>query len=59
VYRRAWLTDGRMNQSTETGVTGMPTRFTGSTNTNSDESIHDIKHLLRPNLAAGRGFHRG
>jgi hypothetical protein len=50
VYRRAWETDGRINQYTETGVSLRPSRYVGNTNTNSDEHITDIRFLLRPNL---------
>ena len=50
VYRRAWLGDGRMNQYSETGVSLKPSRFVGNTNTRSDETITDIRFLLRPNL---------
>jgi hypothetical protein len=50
VYRRAWESDGRINQYTETGVSLRPSRYVGNTNTNSDEHITDIRFLLRPNL---------
>ena len=53
VYRRAWLTDGRINHFSETGLSSVSTRFEGNTNTRSDETIHDIKHLLRRNLMQG------
>ena len=53
VYRRAWETDGRINQYTETGATTRPTRFLGNTNTGSDEHISDISMLMRPNLLGG------
>ena len=53
VYRRAWETDGRINQYTETGATTRPTRFLGHTNTGSDEHIADISVLMRPNLLVG------
>jgi hypothetical protein len=56
VYRRAWLTDGRMNHFSDSGMSMVPSRFAGSTNTNSNETIHDIKHLLRPNLLSGPQF---
>lgn len=56
VYRRAWMTDGRLNHFSETGVSSMPSRFEGSTNTRSDEVIHDIRFTLRPNLRAGKGM---
>lgn len=56
VYRRAWMTDGKINHFTETGVTNFPSAFVGSTNTNSDETIHDIRFLLRPNLNVGKTF---
>jgi hypothetical protein len=56
VYRRAYLTDGRINHFTETGVSNIPSRFVGDTNTNSDETIRDIKYLLRPNLNTGKSF---
>jgi hypothetical protein len=56
VYRRAYLTDGRINHFTETGVSNVPTRFKGDTNTGSNETIHDIKVLLRTNLNIGKFF---
>lgn len=56
VYRRAWMTDGRLNHFSETGVSALPSRYEGSTNTRSDEIIHDIRYTLRPNLRAGKGM---
>lgn len=56
VYRRAFFTDGRMNAYADTGVSAIPTRFTGDTNTRSDEHIHSIQVLLRPNLRTGKTF---
>jgi hypothetical protein len=56
IYRRAWLTDGRINHFADTGVSRIPSKFEGSTNTGSNETIHDLKHLLRPNLGVGKGF---
>lgn len=57
VYRRAWESDGRINQYTETEGGIGRSRFVGSTNTGTDEHITDIRHLLRPNLlrASPRG----
>jgi len=56
VYRRAWLTDGRINHFADTGLSNVPTRFEGHTNTGSNETIHDIRHLLRPSVSSGKGF---
>ena len=58
VYRRAWEGDGygRMGPFAETGVSAVPSRFVGNTNTRSDETIHDISVLMRPNLRVGRFF---
>ena len=56
VYRRAWQSDGRINHFTETGLSLLPSRFRGNTNTGSDETIRDIRVLLRPNLNVGRYF---
>lgn len=56
VYRRAWLTDGRINHFTETGLSRIPSKFEGHTNTGSNETIHSLSHMLRPNLAQGKGF---
>lgn len=56
VYRRAYMSDGRMNAFSESGVSAMGSKYAGSTNTGSDETIHDIKHLLRPNLKSGKTF---
>jgi hypothetical protein len=50
------MTDGRINHFSETGLSALPSQFAGSTNTRSDETIHDIKVLLRPNLSTGKGF---
>ena len=57
VYRRAWESDGRINQYTETEGGIGRSRFVGSTNTGTDEQITDIRRLLRPNLlrASPRG----
>jgi len=56
VYKRAFETDGRMNAFVDTGVSAKSTRYRGSTNTGSNETIHNIKHLLRPNLKSGKTF---
>lgn len=56
VYRRAWLTDGRINHFTDTGTSAVPSAFEGHTNTRSNEVIHHISHLLRPNLRVGKTF---
>lgn len=56
VYRRAWLTDGRINHFTETGLSRIPSKFEGHTNTGSNETIHSLSHMLRPNLSQGKGF---
>jgi hypothetical protein len=56
VYRRAWMTDGRINHFTEVGVSAAPSAFVGNTNTGTNESIKDIRFLLRPNLLYGKGF---
>jgi hypothetical protein len=53
VYRRAWETDGRINQYTDTGASTCPSRFAGNTNTGTDENILDISLLMRPNLLVG------
>lgn len=56
VYRRAFFTDGRMNASADTGVSSIPTRFRGSTNAGSNETIHSISVALRPGLRSGKSF---
>jgi hypothetical protein len=56
VYRRAYESDGRINAFSETGVSAKSTQYHGSTNTGSNETIHNIKHLLRPNLKTGKTF---
>ena len=56
VYKRAYETDGRINAFADTGVSAKSTRYRGSTNTGSNETIHNIKHLLRPNLKSGKTF---
>lgn len=50
------MTDGRINHFTEVGVSSMPSQYIGNTNTQSEETIHDIRFLLRPNLNVGKGF---
>lgn len=40
----------------ESGISMIPSRFDGNTNTNSNETIHDIKNLLRPGLLSGPQF---
>jgi len=42
--------DGRINGDTDTRA---GRAFTGSTNTGTDETIHDISVLMRPNLRSG------
>lgn len=59
VYRRAWFTDGRMNHFSDTMISGIPSSFEGDTNTGSNETIADIKVLLRPNLRYGQGMKVG
>jgi hypothetical protein len=56
VYRRAFFTDGRMNAYADTGVSSIPTRFRGNTNTSTNETIHNISVTLRPNLRSGKSF---
>lgn len=53
VYRRAWMTDGRMNAFSDTGVSARPTRYAGNTNTNTNEVIHSVGSVLRPSLHHG------
>lgn len=55
VYRRAWLTDGRINHFADS-ISAIPSAFEGHTNTRTNEIIHDIKHTLRPNLKVGKTF---
>ena len=61
VYKRAWETDGRINQYADTSASLKPSQFVGNTNTRTDEIITDIRTLLRPNLAhqPAVGVHRG
>ena len=56
VYRRAWETDGRINQYSEVGASSRPSAYVGNTNTGTDELISDIRYTLRPNLAVGKTF---
>jgi hypothetical protein len=56
VYRRAYNTDGRINAFADTGTSAVPTEFVGDTNTNTNETIHHIRHMLRPNLKVGKSF---
>ncbi len=56
VYKRAYETDGRINAFADTGVSAKSTKYRGSTNTGSNETIHNIKYLLRPNLKSGKTF---
>jgi hypothetical protein len=56
VYRRAYFTDGRMNAYADTGVSSIPSRFVGDTNTGTNETIHSISVTLRPGLRNGGGF---
>jgi len=60
VYRRAWETDGRINQYSDTSASLKPSHFEGNTNTGTDEIIADIRTTLRPNLAhqPALGVHR-
>jgi hypothetical protein len=51
VYRRAWESDGRINQYADTSASLKPSAFVGNTNTCSDETITDIRTTLRPNLS--------
>ena len=37
------------------GVSARPTAFAGSTNAGTNETIHDISHMLRPNLNSTEG----
>ena len=48
VYRRAWLSDGRINHFADTGVSSIPTAYEGDTNTRTDEHIADISVCVRP-----------
>lgn len=56
VYKRAYLTDGRINHFSDTGQSAVPSEYVGDTNTGSNECIHDIRYLLRPNLKNGPTF---
>jgi hypothetical protein len=56
VYRRAWMTDGRINHFADTMVSNIPTNFEGDTNTGTDELIRDISVLLRPGLRYGKNM---
>ena len=60
VYRRAWESDGRINQYSETSSSMKPSAFVGNTNTGTDETIADIATTLRPNLShqPALGVHR-
>ncbi len=51
VYRRRFEGDGRINAHTD--LTASATQFGGSTNTNTNETFHDIKGMLRTNLRSG------
>jgi hypothetical protein len=51
VYRRRFEGDGRINAHTD--LTASATQFSGSTNTNTNETFHDIKGMLRTNLRSG------
>ncbi len=55
VYRRAWETDGRINQYTETCASMKQSLYTGNTNTATDEHVTDIglRGFMRPNLLTG------
>ena len=56
VYKRAWFSDGRINHHSDTGMSLRQTGFEGHTNTGTNETIHDIRHTLRTNLAKGKVF---
>jgi len=56
VYKRAYFTDGRMNAFSDTGASAIPTEFRGDTNTQSNETVHDISVMLRTNLKSGKTF---
>lgn len=56
VYKRAWMSDGRMNHYADTGVSNVPSAYRGNTNTGTNEIIHDIRYTLRPNLNQGKTF---
>lgn len=51
VYRRRFEGDGRINAHTD--LTASATQFGGNTNTNTNETFHDIKGMLRTNLKSG------
>ncbi len=58
MYRRAAENGGyrTMNHGGEVAVGGASSGFHGHTNAGTNETIHDIKHTLRPNLRSGAGF---
>jgi hypothetical protein len=51
VYRRRFEGDGRINAHTD--LTASATQFSGNTNTNTNETFHGIKNMLRTNLKTG------